>query len=590
MRKLFVLACCACLVAAYWFWERMPPTPNTYVMEKIFSSAAIAYSGEDDKIGQCLFAQPITLSGASGPLRRVIIATEDRDFYSHWFGVSPTGMGAGILSMVHFGHRGGSTITQQLVKLTLFQPHDSRVLRKMLEIPWAIVVNSRFSKDDILTYYLNNIPFRHGLYGVEEASRYYFKRHASDLNYYEAALLEVMLSNPANDIESSDEKVRQGTYIKARNLLRSLTKAGLLERRAFYDRQRDGALPGLPQGLCGYIRDYVSRELSALRPSGEFRVLVTLAPRRQVAAVQTLEDAEQRLDQLGGSQMALVDLDRSGGILALQGGLDYSESQFDRGSRSRRSPGSFGKTIVLAAACEKNYTLGSIVHDVAFPNNKPKNDDGKYLGDISLLEAFVHSRNAAMYRLAETVGPAYIASLGHELGLSGPLPTTTGGMAVGDFAASPLEISAVTAAIANGGYAVKPFAIRSIVTAYGTMVYEHKDVLPRPALSPRCVQMVDRAMREVVRRGTARKANIELARGKTGTTNNYRDAWFSGYASSSKSSAVVTIWAGNDRTKNMRNSKGGDLPAAAFRDYISQLDLIGIGRQRYIAPRGEFED
>ena len=289
---------------------------------------------------------------------------------------------------------------------------------------------------------------------------------------------------------------------------------------------------------------------------------------RQLAASATANAIADALYARNGSQVSIVNLDPTGRILALQGGVDYRDSQFDRATDAKRSPGSLGKIVVLAEACEQHYTLDSDVLDKALSGGRPRNDDNRYLGKIKLLRAFVELRNAAFFRLAQDLGPDKLAARAEAFGLHGPFPKD-GGLAVGDFAATPLEMTAVVESIANGGTRVQPFVIAGVTGPYGTRshwYYQQKK--PGRALSERCANMVAEAMASVVKWGTGRNARIDEARGKTGTTNEFRDAWFVGYT---KERNALGIWMGNDERIGMNGIHGGSLPARAFRIYFQTL-------------------
>jgi penicillin-binding protein 1A len=531
---------------------------------------------------KCLLPLFVDASAVSRQFRKVLIATEDRSFGDDWSGLNLAGL---MQAVLHGGLRGGgSSIAQQLVKNIMFEPGDNRWARKAYEIPWAVLLARHFSAQDILTAYLNHLPFRHGLYGIEAASLYYFSKHARDLNYYESALLEVMLSNPRTDLKSDLARVRQETERKAHHLIAHLVAHKLIPAAARHDRIQPGVL-ARPDMDCGYTRDYVMREAKqhGWLPDGAdtFRIFITLDPNRQAAASATADAIAGRLHARNGSQISLVNLDPDGRILALQGGLDYADSQFDRVTDAQRSPGSLGKIVVLAEACEQGYSLKSPVDDVALPGGRPRNDDGRYLGRITLLRAFVESRNAAFFRLAQSLGPDKIAARAAAFGLHGPFPKD-GGVAIGDFAATPLAMTAAVATIANGGTRVRPYLVAGVTGPYGTRSHWHyRRTSGQRVLSDRCAHMVGEAMGAVVKWGTGRNARIDQARGKTGTSNDYRDAWFVGYTNER---SVLGVWMGNDDMGGMNGISGGSLPADAFRTYFQNL-RPAARKRLYLAHR-----
>jgi penicillin-binding protein 1A len=552
-----------------WFNRATEAAPTPQQMRVMMTSAVIKRD-QPDGDAKCLLPLFVQSSDVSAKFRRVLIETEDRTFRDNWGGLNLNGL---FSAAVHGGfRRGGSSITQQLVKNIMFEPGDNRWRRKAYEIPWAILVSQHFSHEEILTAYLNHLPFRHGLYGIESASLFYFHKHARDLNYYESALLEVMLSNPKTDYASQDQRIRDHTVMKARNLLAHLVKTRRIPASAMHEHVAIGNAER-PQVDCGYTRDFVMREARQngwLPEDGStFRIFITVDPNRQIAARAAADAVADSLYERNGSQLSLVNVDRSGRILALQGGLDYQESQYDRATDARRSPGSLGKIIVLAEACEQGYTLESAIYDTPLPGGRPRNDDGRYLGKISVRNAFIYSRNAAFFRLAEALGPAKVAARAEAFGLHGKFPKD-GGMAIGEFAATPLEMTAIVATISNDGRLVRPYIVAGITTSYGER--SHWYSAPRRvthAISEKCAKMVGEAMGGVVKWGTGRNARIDDARGKTGTTNAYRDAWFVGYT---KDGTAVGIWMGNDEQQMGTNGiKGGSLPAATFRTYFEKL-------------------
>ncbi|WP_237476909.1 transglycosylase domain-containing protein [Lichenibacterium dinghuense] len=556
----------ASLAALVWGWFSVAgrSAPDRDQM------AAMMRSGEvvRDRVGdgfelKCLLPLTVSAADVSPKLRAVLLGAEDRGFATEPFGLSLRGLAGAVSSVLHGRARGGSTVAQQLVKNLMFEPGDRPLVRKFYEIPWAVKLSRRFTRDEVLGAYLNHLPFQHGIFGVEAASRFYFGKPASDLGYREAALIEVMLASPRNDLASRDPAVVARTRERARTLLAALVRQGVVPAAALHERERRGTLEPPDLG-CGYLRDYVAAEAKRMgAPDGAWRAYVTVDAARQGAAVAALDGARDRMSAAEAGQAAFVGLDRAGAVQAFMGGTDYAADQFDRAERARRSPGSLGKVIVLAEACEQGLGLDATVDDAPQPGGRPKDDDGRYLGPIRLGDAFRLSRNAAMFGLERALGRGAVAARARLLGLAGPLPED-GGIAVGEFSASPLAMTAMLAGIANGGYPVEPHAVRGIVGHYGRIVAWHRDVLPKPALSARCVALLDSALRSVVAGGTGRHADFGEARGKTGTTNAFRDAWFVGYAGS----MVAGVWLGNDDDRGMAHVEGGGLPAELFRSYL----------------------
>lgn len=562
-----------------WFTLAGRGMPDRAQMAAMMTSGEIVRDRVGDRFEmKCLLPLTVSSADVSPKLRAVLLGAEDRGFDTEPFGLSLRGLVGAASSAFHGRARGGSTIAQQLVKNLLFEPGDRAWIRKVYEVPWTVSLSRRFTRDEILTAYLNHLPFQHGIFGIEAAARFYFGRAAADLDYREAASIEVMLANPRNDLASRDPDVVDRTRTRADTLLNALVQQGVVPAAARRDRVRSGTLE-LPDLGCGYLRDHVAGEVKRLGdPGGAFRAYVTVDAAHQGAAVAALDGARSRLDQADARQVAFVGLDRTGGIQAYVGGVDYASDQFDRAERAHRSPGSLGKVLVLAEACEQGRDLASPVDDSPQPGGRPKDADGRYLGTIRLGDAFRLSRNAAMFGLERQLGAGAVAKRARRLGVADVLPDD-GGIAIGEFSATPLGMTALLAAVANGGYPVVPYAVRGIVGHYGRIVAWHRDALSAPALSARCVTLLDAALRSVVAGGTGRRADIGDARGKTGTTNAFRDAWFVGYTDG----MVAGVWLGNDDDSGMTRVEGGGLPAELFRSYL--IHSARTARRHSVADR-----
>ncbi len=469
-RKWAALAA-ASLAALVWGWFTVAgrSAPDRDQMAAMMTSGEVVRdrvgSGGDARYElKCLLPLAVTSAGVSPKLRAVLLGAEDRGFMTEPFGLSLRGLAGAVSSAWHGHARGGSTIAQQLVKNLMFEPGDRPLFRKIYEIPWAVTMSRRFSRDEVLGAYLNHLPFQHGIFGVEAASRFYFGKPSSELGYREAALIEVMLASPRNDLASRDPDVVARTRARAGALLAALVRQGVVPAAAL--RERRGAPGGrsgagtagtleLPDLGCGYLRDYVAAEAKRLGGSdaalgGAWRAYVTVDAARQGAAVAALDGMRDRMSAVQAGQAAIVGLDRTGAVQAFMGGTDYAADQFDRAERARRSPGSLGKVVVLAEACEQGRDLDTVVDDAPLPGGRPKDDDGRYLGPIRLGDAFRLSRNAAMFGLERALGRGAVAARAPPARASAARLPEDGGIAVGDFSASPLGMTAMLAGIADG--------------------------------------------------------------------------------------------------------------------------------------------
>lgn len=530
--------------------------------------------------GQCHLPFMVTLSEVSPHVVNAVLAIEDHRFRRHP-GIDPAGLTRALVrNLSGRSAEGGSTVTQQLVKNLLFDESERDIRRKLYEMSIALRFEMALSKDEILAGYLNHVYFAGGVIGIEAAARRFYAKTAKELNAYEAATLVGMLKSP-RDYAPDREPERADR--RARLVLERQVALGLLTRRDADRALKVRAQPGreaLYETACTHFRDWV---LQAAKPHGlrgRHRLVVTLDAWRQAEAVYAADQARREAGLRDTPpELAQVDMTRTGAVRAMIGG-DDATSFFNRATRARRSPGSTAKLFLYAEACRQGWKPGDEIVDRPLTRDGwPANHDGEYWGRVTLREGFVWSRNGSAVDLEHRVGADKVAAMAGRFGIPGQIPAGRG-VSLGAFGATPLEMTAAYAAVANGGSRVEPHGLVAVIGPYGRIVHWREPPPPQRALSESCAAMLADLLRGAVRDGTGRQAAFGSAvRGKTGTSNDNRDAWFIGYAGD----MVVGVWMGHDSGAPMRGISGSTLPALAFRRYGSNIALAENERRSRVA-------
>jgi penicillin-binding protein 1A len=529
------------------------------------SGALIAVRGSQ-------YAPPVDLEKLPDYVPKAFLSIEDRRFYYHP-GFDPLGMGRATVANVKAGKivAGGSTITQQLAR-NLFLTLDQNWRRKVQELILAVWLEVKFSKKEILALYLNRVYFGAGAYGIEAASQRYFNKPASKLTIGESALLAGMMKGPSRySPVSARERAAKRANVVLDEMVR--TKAITAEQRAEAVKTPVRVSSVLANQRAQYFTDWMDSQVRALvgEPTEDLYVETTLDLPIQAAAEQAVRSGAARNKAAGVQQAALVALDAEGRVRAYVGGVDYTDSQFDRASVARRQAGSAFKPFVYLTAMEQGRNPNVMVVDepVKIGNWEPRNYDGRFAGSMTLETALAKSTNTVAARLANEVGTGNVASTARRLGITSKIQLDPS-MALGAVEVSPLEMAAAYAPFSNGGFKARAWGISRIRTASGKVLYDHnlekrgrQTVIGSPAL-PYMNQM----MRTVVTSGTgtaARVPGFDIA-GKTGTTSDYRDAWFVGYTGG----FVVAVWTGKDDNTPMRRVTGGGAPAQIWKSFMGQ--------------------
>ena len=516
------------------------------------------------------FGPPVNIRSLPAHVPAAFVAIEDRRFYSHP-GFDAAGIARAAAANLAEGGiaQGGSTITQQTARL-LFLNQDKTLERKARELALAVQLERTFSKPQILGLYLSRINFGKGAWGLEAAAWRYFNKPASRLTVREAAMLAAIPKSPTG-YNPVDQPRRNAERTKL--VLDAMVETGALSAKA-----RTAALKEsprvwtrAPEASAQYFVDWMDAQ--ARRRAGPVRqdlvVETTLDLTLGRAADEALRGAVARGASQGVQQGAVVVLEGSGAVRALVGGADHLTAPYNRATDARRQPGSAFKPFVWLAALEAGRTPDSPVVDepVEIGGWSPANYEPVFLGPISLEVALARSVNTVAARLADEVGRETVAATARRLGISTPIPTTPA-MALGSGLVTPMDMAESYGAFASGGRQVQAWGVSRIRTAGGAVIWTRP--VPPPAaqvISNPALTDLNRMMRTVLTAGTGARAAIpgrDLA-GKTGTTSDYRDAWFAGYTGG----VVAVVWLGRDDNRPMTGVTGGGLPADVWRTVMT---------------------
>ena len=517
------------------------------------------------------FAGAVELDEMSPWLPKAVLATEDRRFYQH-AGIDLIGLARAAWANIRARRivQGGSTITQQLAK-NVFLTSERSYKRKVQEVMLAFWLERRFTKDQILTIYLNRVYLGAGTYGVEAASRRYFAKPSRQLTPHEAAVIAGLLKAPTRYSPASDLERAKG---RAEEVLSNLAEAGYMtaeEARAAGRQPLRIALNTQAGRGARYFTDWLADAVPGFVGVVERDLIVvtTLDGKLQRAAEAEIARTLARDGEKANiGQAALVAMTPDGAVRAMIGGKDYADSQFNRAANSRRQPGSAFKPFVFLAAVEAGMGPDEMIADgpVTIGDWSPRNFDNVLKGQITAREALARSVNTATVRVAQRVGIDKVTAAASRLGIASPLRRDFA-TALGASEVTPFELTAAFAPFANGGSGIIPYAIQEIRDNEGNVLYRRVGsgsgaVLQRAALSA-----MDDMMQAVVREGTGRAAALDRpTAGKTGTSQDYRDAWFVGFTAD----YVAGVWVGNDDGEPMERVTGGSLPARIWKSVMQE--------------------
>ncbi len=502
-------------------------------------------------------------------LPKAFIAIEDRRFYEH-YGVDPYGIARALLAnILHRGiSQGASTITQQLAK-NLFLTQERTLTRKLQEVLLALWLERKFSKAQILELYLNRVYFGAGAYGIEQAAQRYFGKSARQVSVAEAAMLAGLVKSPTR---LAPTRNFAGAEERAKIVLASMAEQGFItpsnEKLALAHPPRIAAQPGT--GSVNYVADWVMDGVNDILGHVDEDIVVrtSIDSMLQASAEKAVsEELAQKGEKAGVGQGALVAMTPEGAVRALVGGRNYADSQFNRAVAAKRQPGSAFKAFVYLTALEHGLTPDTVRLDapIKLKGWQPENYGHEYYGPITLTKALALSLNTVSVRLTLEFTPEAVVRTAHRLGIASRLEPNSS-IALGTSEVSPLEITGAYAPFANSGMAATPHVIEKVADTKGKLLYTRSAQSIGRVVDPHYVAMMNAMMRETLSIGTARKASLPgwQAAGKTGTSQDFRDAWFIGYTAH----LVTGVWLGNDDGSPTKHITGGSLPVEIWSRFM----------------------
>ncbi len=551
--------------------------PDIHDLNQTTRGPSILIKSEDGQIVGSfgdVYGDYIPFSELPASLVDAVIATEDRNFYHH-FGIDPFGLLRATFANLRAHHvvQGGSTITQQVAKNVFLTPERS-LARKIREMVLAISLERHFTKQEIMSIYLNRVYLGAGSYGVDAASRRYFGKSARNLTLSESAIMAGLLKAPSRYAPTSSPiRSRQRAEQVLANMLdggfltqHQVDKAKLELARAMNSRKRTA-----PSAL--YFADWIADQLPDYlgTVTQDIVVITTLRPDWQLMAEKAVNDTmDKEGESHDASQAALLSMTPDGGIRAMIGGRSYADSQFNRATQSQRQAGSAFKLFVYLAALEMGMSPDTLVDDaplsvpISGGSWQPKNYTGKYLGTITIKEAVEHSINTVAVRVAMETGLGRVITMAHRLGVTGDMLAVPS-VALGAMEVSLVELTTAYAHLAAGGAIVEPYGILEITDNRGKPLYRRAPERNGVVLRSNVIYEMNDMLLNVVENGTGKGARIgRPVAGKTGTTSDYKDAWFIGYTPD----LITGVWVGNDDNQPMKKVTGGVLPASIFHDFM----------------------
>lgn len=502
---------------------------------------------------------------------KAFVAIEDRRFYNHW-GIDILGISRALMRNATGSNsmQGGSTLTQQLAK-NLFLTQERTMSRKIQEAILSLWLEQKYSKNQILELYLNRVYFGSGSYGIEAAAQKYFGHGARQLTLSESAMLAGLMVAPtrlAPNRNPSGATERAAKVINAmaqENMITDAMAKIALAKPATVTREGGAASINY---AADFVMDILDDTVGAI--DQDIVVTTTLSSVMQSSAERALTEEINKLGgRYGVSQGAVVSIDPNGQIRALVGGRNYADSQFNRAVAAKRQPGSAFKPFVYLTALERGLSPDSVRDDapINIKGWRPSNSSREYFGPVTLTQALALSLNTVAVRLTQEVGPKAVVATAQRLGIVSELQPNAS-IALGTSEVTPLELVAAYAPFANGGIRIQPHVITRVKTASGKLLYQRKGASFGRIIDPRYVAMMNAMMQETLLTGTARKAELKgwQAAGKTGTSQDYRDAWFVGYTSN----LVTGVWLGNDDNSPTKKTSGGNLPVDIWSRFMRE--------------------
>lgn len=573
---LIIGATLAGMIALKLYLISLPPIRNLNSLKPNIVTTFCASDGEVIKTFAAYTYSNVELKEVPKELVQALIATEDKNFYKHK-GYDLVGLTRSMIANILAGHvvQGASTITQQLSRI-LFLSNEKTFTRKIKELQVAAQIEKTISKDKILEMYLNNVYLGSGAYGVKGAAKIYFNKDLKQLTLPEMALIAGLpqapsVYSPYNDIELAKKRRNQ--------VLLRMYKMRYINKETYENAKKApiklSTMPTMyATNKAPYFCDYVMKDLYKLGftedeiINGGLKVITTLNYNAQVKANEAIINNLNAWGLKGDKNQAAVfsfsPID--GRILVYAGGKDYTKSQYDRVTQSIRPSGSAFKPFIYTAAIEKGYSPNDMIDDlpVKIGNWTPRNYGNKYRGPIPLYTALMVSSNVCTARLMDEIGVRPVIQLARVMGISTPIPYDYT-ISLGSNSVKLFEMTRAYGIFANGGFKVEPYAIERVESSRGTILYEAKKARTSKVLNINTAATMTAIMKTVITNGTGMAANIgKPAAGKTGTTDDCKDAYFIGFTPD----IVTGVWVGNDDNTRMGELTGGSVPARIWKDVM----------------------
>ena len=556
-------------VGAYiWYcYQTLPAFETAVSVERQTGVKILAEDGRELTSYGALFAEPVDVDTLPKYVAQAVIDTEDRRFYKH-SGIDYIGfvraMGVNLVKRRYA--QGASTLTQQVAK-NLFLTREKSIKRKVQEFILARWLEKHFTKKQILNIYMNRVFFGNGAYGINAAAKRFFNKQAKDLNLREAAILAGSLKAPSKYNYLKNKKL---AIERSEVVLSLMKRAGSISLKEWekaltlmIGNAYDKNIPGIR-----YFGDYVMSELPHLVQTGaqDIYVRTTLDYDLQRRAEYILRKHIRANKSKNVTQGAVVILGRDGAVKAMAGGYDYNKSQFNRAAQAVRQAGSSFKLFVYLTAFENGFTPEDVLNDepIRIDDWEPQNYDKRFYGKVTLKQAFAKSLNVATVDLATYLNLDEIGGMALKMGVTTNVKDEPS-IVLGAADVKVIDMAAAYAATVNGGYAVFPFGVRDIRGTDGQVLYRHMPAERVRVISEKAQQYIKQLQREVVLNGTGKKArSVSVALGKTGTSQNYRDAWFIG----SNAKYTAAVWVGNDDNSPMKEVGGGSVPTEIWTEIM----------------------
>ncbi len=564
------------MIALKLYLMSLPPIKNLNTLKPNIVTTFCASDGQVIKTFAAYTFANVELKEVPKQLIQALIATEDKNFYKHP-GYDIVGLGRSMVANVLAGKvvQGASTLTQQLSRI-LFLSNEKTFTRKIKELQVAAQIEKTISKDKILEMYLNNVYLGSGAYGIKGAAKIYFNKNLNELTLPEMALIAGLpqapsVYSPYNNIDLAKKRRNQvlGRMYKMKYIDKKTYEAAKAEPIKLSTMPRMYATNKAP-----YFCDYVMKDLQKLGfteediINGGYKVITTLNYDAQIktneAILNNLNAWGLKNDKNQAAVFSFSPID--GRILVYAGGKDYSKSQYDRVTQSARPSGSAFKPFIYTAAIEKGYSPNDMIDDLPYRIGDwtPRNYGNKYRGPIPMYTALMISSNVCTARLMDAIGVRPVIQLARVMGITTPIPYDYT-ISLGSNSVKLFEMTRAYGVFANGGFRVEPYAIERVESSRGTVLYEARKAKTSKVLNINTAATMTAIMKTVIQSGTGRAASIgKPAAGKTGTTDDCKDAYFIGFTPD----VVTGVWVGNDDNSKMGELTGGTVPAKIWRDVM----------------------